>query len=299
MGARRITEAQIDHAIALRNQSRSFSQIAAIVGASEEAIRMKVVERIGGGRIYTIQDRARDYPREEARQLYLGDGVSLKAIANRYGIERQTLTNDFKRAGIPLRGRSAAMFTRMSKTTREERKRLADAANNAVRGKSQSHEWRVARAESRRRRVGIGEKALRSLLSERGYSIDPQRPVDVYNVDIAVDHVAVELHTGGVGQLAEPKYVRRLEHLFDRGYSVLFVFVSSERAIAENIEHVVADLERMRGLPPGSREHRVVRCHFNVEPFRRGDRNEFLPGKRTTERPKYSTVYPVDRSVSG
>jgi very-short-patch-repair endonuclease/DNA-binding CsgD family transcriptional regulator len=277
--------------MALRREGRSCREIALAVGASEDGIRLKLLRVGGPSRVYRPASNAKDFPREEAARLYV-EGFSLKALADRYGIERRTLAAALARAGVRLRGRSEAMFVRMARTPEQERKRLASAAHDAVRGKPKSHAHRCRLAATKTRRIGVGEEQLARLLRERGIDFTEQHPVEQYNLDFAVGHVAVELRAGGGNPLTNPKQRARFEYLAGRGWTVFYVLVASEHALAVNAEHVIADLDMLRSLPPGSGQHRMVRCHFQSEPFRRDEANKFLPGNRTTERPAYTVRDP-------
>lgn len=298
MGRLTINESDVDHAIALRQSGLSYREIAERINRSEDAIRVKCVQKIGGGRIYIRACNARDYPREEARDRYLL-GESIKSLSVEYGIQRATLTNDLRRSGVPLRDRSAAMFVRMSRTSEEERKRLTDAAHHAVRGCPHSESKRLRRAEVRGRRVGIGERELTDLFAERGHRVDPQAPVGFYNVDMLVDgSVAVELHSNAANPLRRTEQRQRLEYILDRGIRVLFIRFHDVASLDANIEHIIADVDALRRYPSTARQYRVVRCHYEIAPFARHKANNtFLPGPRTTKRPEYGTVDPVNDRV--
>jgi transposase len=193
------------------------------------------------------------------------DGASVKSLAERFGVSRGVIANRLKWQGITPRNRSEGMFLRMSQTSPEERARLAAAAHDAVRGRTVSRESKRLGAITRWKRllgVSPAEMSLAQMLHDRGLRPEPQFPIGIYNCDLAIHPVAVEVWGGGfhfTGKHAR-RTPERIRQIMNAGWDVLCLVVDSRRypltpAVAD---YIVSHVEAARQNPSAIREYRVV-----------------------------------------
>ena len=206
-------------------------------------------------------------------------GKSVKCLAAELGVSRPTLLRHFAEAGFRQRTRSEAMFTRMAHTTPSERKHLAEAANRASRGQKRSLEERLKRARAWEHTVskaGFGEAELVAWLTERGHECFWQKAVHVYNIDIAIPPVAVELSFGTSHPMRRTGAFdrRKIEYLTDHEWFVIYILLSDRSLFCEAIaDYLHTTIELVKRQPSMLGQYWVIRGsgkeHFSL----RRDRN--------------------------
>lgn len=155
-------------------------------------------------------------------------GMSVKAISENLGFSRSSIVIRLKKAGITQRGRSESMFLRMSSTSIEDRKKLVKSANQAMRSttKEQTIERLKKSAITKfqtKSKVGILEQYFIDHLTSKGLNCIPQFPFNVYNIDIAVGNIAIEIHNS----LSNPDRLihtrQRIIYLLKSGWIPVYV----------------------------------------------------------------------------
>lgn len=170
---------------------------------------------------------------EEIVNLYLC-GVSVKELAQRFGVSRTVIKHRLKASGLVVRDRSEAMLVRMANTSPEERSRLASAAHEAARGrvKPEAEKIRAARTRQERRTNASDQELLfAEWLKGRGIKVTPQLAIGPYNTDIGTDSVAVEIYGGGwhsAGDHAQ-RSPQRFRYLLDRGLTIVVIWTDKRR----------------------------------------------------------------------
>jgi transcriptional regulator with XRE-family HTH domain len=186
------------------------------------------------------------------------EGESMKSIAADLGISRNVVTRWLSDAGVEIRGRSDAMYARMANATPEQRAAWSDAAHAAVRGKKLSKATKRRRARAKSKRIGYGEKVLADAMLARGWKIEAQAAIDIFNVDIVIaKRIAVEPCAG-----TSPKKhtLFKIPHLINAG--LIPVVVSRARVINEsNVDKVIRLLDLLRREKPTKGEHWVIRSY--------------------------------------
>ena len=201
----------------------------------------------------------------EIIRLYTS-GVAEYAIAERLGLGRGVVKNRLVANGIERRGVKEAGLNRFAHTTAEERKRITEAANRAWRGTRRPKSFSQAQALKRESGIirinnDICEDKISERLAALGIEHVRQKAADIYNIDIAVGSVAVEVTRGTVKYRGgSAKESKRLVKLAELGYRVLAVETSDEEALVAHLDDVVAEIERLRGLPTFEGKYRMVRC---------------------------------------
>lgn len=265
MSRKKFTPDLLDRAkVLLQQDGASFTTVGRQLDVHGECLRVAMAKAgIVPDRGRRIAPNAKPFDEAEFIALYRA-GRSIKSLSSQLGAERKTLTDTLIRLGEPVRGRSAAMFTRMSQTSEEDRKKLAQRANEASRGKPKSIEHRdkiVLTRFARQTHVGAGEHSLANALRSRGVEVVTQAPCGTYNIDLlCLGRVAVEIHTASAFPATMPHHSERIKDLLDRG--VVPVYLCGPRAAVwwQTIaDQLIPFIEEASRFPAGSREYRVIR----------------------------------------
>ena len=226
-----------------------------------------------------IDHRIRQLPQDELIQLYT-NGMSVKQLAEKFGVDRGCITRNLIKQGIKPRNRSESMFNRMAFTSEEERKRLVQRANEAVRNRPAKRErlqkGSVTRSINRTKNlVGFGEDLLNSALIDLGFSVVSQYSFDIYSVDLLVNgNIAVEIVLGkGNPFLAKKNRIKTIE-LLNSGFGVIWVTATSKESFIANFSDVVTYIKAACLNPSFIGQYRVVRCKFETA-HARDERNRF------------------------
>lgn len=192
-------------------------------------------------------------------------GESILSIANGAPFSRPVITRVLRdRAGY--RDRRRAALNRYKRMAPADRSALANNAHLAA---------AIAREKSGQF-VGAGERKLAQWIRERGIEPVPQKAVGIYNIDVAIHPIAVEVHLSH----ASPKfsatcYRRRMEralYLIEAGWSILYVWDPSAKRITEGAaDYAVAFLQETNRNPSAIGEYRVIRGSGELFAFGRPD----------------------------
>lgn len=248
----------------------SAKEIAKSFGVTSKVITNRLVK--AGVRLRTVAEviKARGAPPglsdAEIVALYKS-GVTEQAVAHLDGRARPTIRRILLAHGVPIRGMREASAIRYAKTTPEERLRLTDAAHAAVRGITQSEEYRCQVALGRERnctQASPTEKMLAALIRERGIDVTPRKAIGRYNVDIALTESSIAVEVFGGNWHASGRhaatYRKRLDYIIDAGWLPLIVWDTGRFPIEHRAVNYIVSLHAIRrsGEPVGSQEH-VIR----------------------------------------
>lgn len=274
---RKFSVETLNQCIDLANAGYAVALIARTVGWCEEAVskRLKAagIKITKHGKRIMIDDA-------EIVRLY-NAGETEVAIAGLFNVSRQVIKRRLIANGIQRRGLKEAGLNHYAHTTAEERKRVTEAANRAWRGTKRPKSY--AQAQARRRetgvigtRIDICEDKISEHLAALGIEHVRQKAADVYNIDIAVGPVAVEVTRGTVKYRGgSAKESKRLVKLAELGYRILTVETSDKEALVAHLDDVVAEIERLRGLPSFEGKYRMVRCGRKNCTVIRNERGQF------------------------
>lgn len=194
-------------------------------------------------------------------------GVSEKELARRAGVSRSVIRRRLLARGIEPRGRSAATAAVMASLSEAGRQARTAPAHDAARGRKASFEELCAKAAAREitksGSVPLEGQLLRWL--ERRIEFGTmQKAVGPYNVDVALEEtrIAVEVFGGrwhASGRHAA-RHLERCEYLFDRGWSVVVIWVDARRRPfgVGAVDYIVALSQRHRTNPPSRPEYHVI-----------------------------------------
>lgn len=199
-------------------------------------------------------------------QRYLA-GRSVKQLAAELRVSRAIVTRTLNGLNVPLRGRSAAQFTKWSfiKQDRSWVERCLSKVWEARRGQTVSLGTKMRHAETVARKllqVTTMEKDIAMHLEYLGVIPSLQRTIGPYNIDIAIDksRVAVEIQTAYLsgGKSMRPE---RLNYILDHRWNVLIIFIpkSSGPYVASILaEYIVSFVKRTSSNPSISRQYGVI-----------------------------------------
>ena len=187
-------------------------------------------------------------------------GKSVKALAEQFHVSRNVILQRLHAVGIKQRNRSESMFLRMSQTSEEERKRLAQAAHEAKRGYTNSAETRHKMALAKNKRIGAFEQEFIDMLVSSGVSVFPQEPFLAYNLDIGCGNIAVEIHT----QIASPlssRHIKKLMECVKSGKNMIYVWISPRSFSVSDAcyKNVITIVQSVRMNPPSQCKYWVIR----------------------------------------
>lgn len=260
----------VDDAVKRYAAGESTEKIAKFFGCCAETIIKNLIEsgvRIRG-RNEAPRSRRITLDDSEIARRY-ASGESELSIANDLGVSRNVIARRIAASDLPRRGRSAAMFTRMAKTTEAERLRLTEAAHDAVRGKPQSFEHRVKIATGRQRLRSLDrrspiEVAISKMLADRGVPHTRNAAVGPYNVDFSLDpvRIAVEVFGGGwhAGGAYANRFFKRTKYLLDRGWDVVIVWVDPKKFPPGPgvVDQIISSTDFRRAYPSARSQYRVL-----------------------------------------
>jgi hypothetical protein len=257
---KKINASDLDHARTRRGNGASWTTIGRELRLHSESIReASIVAGFGGGRVYRPAPNAKPFPQDKCLAAYRA-GASVNALAGLFGVQRATMRYFLERQGEPIRGRSAASVTRFEHTSKELRQAQTKRANVAARGQPLTLEHQLRLAKTRCRRIGIGEVELARSLRERGFGVTEQVPIHIYNVDLLVGPVVVELRCDAAFPTKFERQRVRLEHILGAGYPVLYICFREYAAVQACLNYIVADLHGLHRLPSGRGQYRMVWC---------------------------------------
>lgn len=264
MNARRFTDDFVNNCIELNKSGLSLTNIAKRFRCAAGHLSIAMKKRGYDVLAETIKT---NIPQDELIELYTS-GWSVKKLAEKYAVSRNVITRRLIKQGIKPRNRSESMFNRMKFTSEEERKNLAKAANDAVRGKSAKRERLIKGSITRRRNpkfIGFGEDLLKNELVKIGLEVIPQFIFDIYNIDLLVDrHVAVEVKIGMANPLCIEKNRVKTKKLLDCDFDVIWINASSKESFIANLSNIVSYINIFCSNPSPIRQYRVIRCYFDT-----------------------------------
>lgn len=248
-----------DYLVHRHRAGATCQQIACEHGVSLHII-IKILRSVG------IDTSRRKIPVDmsQALPLYYA-GIGVAGIAMKMGVSRMVMVRAFGDAGIKTRNRSEQQSARMAATSPEQRKKLAQAAHDAIRGRPAKIE-RLELAAKTREKTGNIEKSvyeimLTDMLNARGISVTPQKAFGIYNCDIAADPVAVEVAGGHWHwhghHLARTQ--KRFNYIMNSGWHVLMIAVNASSPMTESVaDYVASYIQAARSNPTAPREYRVI-----------------------------------------
>jgi len=251
----------LDELVYWHNNGLSENELAAKFNASRTTVRRRLnmagVPLMGRERVRL--------PVNEMIELYQ-TGISENVIAARYNTSRTVVRNRLLKAGIAIRGQTEANRLMMSQRTPEEIARFTAPMHIAARGKKRTFEQLCNGAigkEQTQAHATESERLFASWLAERGLTPVLQKAVGPYNIDVAVQPIAVEIYGGGWHGQGDhaARSRKRFEYILNNGWAAVVIWVNRRYCplSVAAADYVVAFLEQVRSNPALIGQYRVIR----------------------------------------
>lgn len=255
--------ALIDHAIKLITESGlNIVEASNSIGIHKETLRKHLVAR--GIKVERKIKNLKELPDNEIISLY-ESGLSELELSKRFNVSRACIRNRLKHSTVKIRGQSEANIVSMGRMTFEQRQDRTRKANNALRGSKQSVQGREKRASgiemsAYEQMIGFGEKDLKDALNQRGIDAIWQKSCGIYNIDLAVGNVAVELKSGSSHLASSDKKRGRIKDLRESGFVSLYICFDCVDSLLQSIDYIISNINILNSNPPPLGEYRVIRC---------------------------------------
>lgn len=265
--SRKTKQATIDNVVKLATTTyMTQDEIAEAVGISVNVAGRIVRQFVPRENRFNYID---DAAKERIVAAFLA-GIGLSGIGRHLGIKGSATTfgNIISKAGYKTRNRSEQQKARMNRCTESEKAALTKKANIAATGRKVPHESKVKRAKSME---GLFNKRSRyeplvfNSLIEAFPNAIPSMAVDIYNLDIGIGNVAVEVFGGGWSYSDASrvnKYINRTKELAKLGINTLFVILSKESTVID-ADNLISQINILSRNPASACEYRVVWGDFN------------------------------------
>lgn len=252
---RPLDPAQLDHAIELYLAGEPLQKIQSTAGVSVTRLQL---ERTARG---IPPRKTLALPAEEIIAAYKR-GASEYALSMQYGVSRGPIRRILATGGVEIRGMSEAGIVRNEQMSMSERQRQTAAANRAARRRRSPQIQKLRHAlthEALGDSESTGEQMLFDMLIDRGLQPIKQRAIGVYNVDLALPPVAVEILGGGWHSM-KSVHAERTPYILDEGWHLLMVWDYEGRSALGPgaADYIVTFLNEIRRNPPATSQYRVV-----------------------------------------
>jgi hypothetical protein len=176
--------------------------------------------------------RRKDIPVKEVLELY-SNGNSELFIASKFKTARNVIRRILTDNSVTIRNGHEANLARFSNYTDIQKINITKSANKAMRNKPKSfhHESAIKQAISKeltKSKVGSFENSFIEEFTKKGFNPVSQKAVDVYNIDIAIGNIAVEIHVNTSNPHSHPFYRRRIEYLTNLGWNVIYIKITQK-----------------------------------------------------------------------
>jgi hypothetical protein len=201
---------------------------------------------------------------DDLRRRYLA-GESKTAIAKSFGVSPHVIAHRLEEVGIMKSATfSEARLIMHSRMTAEQSAAQAVAAHNAVRGMKRTHENLCNRSLGVERAGKFGsddEATLCRSLRRRGLTVIPQKAEGIYNIDLTVGTIAVEVGRHYPKGLARARMQERVEYLLDAGWTLVVVTTAKTfwQMGPGAADYIVALVEQSSSDPSLRSQYRVIR----------------------------------------
>lgn len=242
----------------------TIKKIATKNGVSTETISKTIKEKgikITNNYIRPLKTYKADLVKKIVQLHY--DGISVLQISKQCDIARPTVVTIIKREGITIRNGSEANIIRMRKLSPEQKSKLTEKAHEAIRGTKKTFEAKVKNAITKQKLGTMSEyeEVIYRGLLNAGLNPIPQLAVGIYNCDIAVYPVAVEIWGGGwhfSGRHAA-RFPERVKYFGNAGWSKLIIVITNHYPITdETMPNIIANIKQMSMDKPINGEYRMI-----------------------------------------
>jgi hypothetical protein len=238
-----------------------------VIELYRSGMSMKEIRNIFGCDYYRIQSivknipefknlksrRRKDIPFDKVIELY-NEGKSELYISKTFNTDRGTIRRMLVKNNVVIRNGSQANIIRFQNSTIEERKKVTQKANEAMKNMPDSFHVESSKKQAitkqkTQSKMGIFEDIIFNEFRKRKYKPVLQKAFDVYNIDIAVGNIAVEIHVNSSNPHTYSFYRKRVEYLTNRNWNVIYVKITQGGLNRISIDNVCRIIDFLRTNP--------------------------------------------------
>jgi hypothetical protein len=152
----------------------------------------------------------------------------------------------------------------MSQTSIPDRQKLTAASHVALKNKPRKFfiPATIAKALSKQRtlsKVGRGEIEVFTYLLQKELHPIQQLAVYVYNIDIALWPIAIEIHDTSSDPDRRPYFRKRIEYLLNSGWNVLYIKTWKAKPVRTTaLEYIISFFNELRFNKTGRCQYRMI-----------------------------------------
>lgn len=191
-------------------------------------------------------------------------GVSVYAIARKYSVDRNVIYRILRINGIKRRNSSEAQKLRYNKTNIKYRQNLTKNANEAIRNKPKefhhiiSLKQAIAKEKSLSK-VGQFELDIIKYLERKGFDPIPQKALTVYNIDIAIGNIAIEIHVNSGNPHNMLYYRKRIINILKSGWDVIYIKITKRGLNKAGLNQLISLINLTSSYPSKIRKYWMIR----------------------------------------
>jgi hypothetical protein len=251
----------IDRIISLYHSGMSIAKIRDIFSCNYYTIQNIV--RSDPDFVNFLNRRRRDIDFKKVIELYQS-GLSELAISKQFMTSRNVIRTILIKNNIKIRNGSDANIIRFKNSSEKQRKEITQKANKAVREKPKSfHEQNSIKQaitkENSKSKVGIHEEVFFEKFKSLSFNPILQKAFHVYNIDIAIGNIAVEIHVNSSDPHSFPIYKKRVEYLTNAGWNVIYIKITQSGLDRICIDNVCELINFIRSNPSFVSKYWMIR----------------------------------------
>jgi len=167
-------------------------------------------------------------PISDIKRMYIDDLISENAIAAKFGVSRNVIRRLLNENGIHVRNQSESESVKWSKMDAKQRAKQVESAHKAMLAKPPEFHRDSAIKQAISKEASLAkacdnEIAFINGFKKLGYTVTPQKAFGPYNIDIAINGTAVEIHGNGCHPHTHTYYRKRVMDLLKGGWSVIYI----------------------------------------------------------------------------
>lgn len=190
-------------------------------------------------------------------------GVGVAGVAKRLGTSPTVIAKYLAEKGFHLRNRSEQQAARMQSSTPDQIAKLTAKAHEAARNRTVSKEERIKSALTREGKPDSRSKydaAVFEIISQKYPEAIASKAIDVYNADIAIGPVTVEVFGGGwsiTDRSRVSRYIKRCKEIGEFGFHTIFFMVMKDSWLSDASE-LISTIDIASRYPTSPSQYWVV-----------------------------------------
>ncbi|MCS3667432.1 transposase-like protein [Salinibacter ruber] len=188
-------------------------------------------------------------------------GDSVQKIADAHDVSRTPINRILDNNNVSRRSASEANEIRFSNMSQSERSKLTNPANRALRNKSDQWKTSVSRKQAISKqktlnKIGKGEWETAAFFAKHDITPVMQKALGVYNLDVAVGSVGVEVHNAKGHPHTE--YRSRIQSVLESGWHIFYIKIRFEPLQELALMKAMEFFNAARQDPQIPRQYRLI-----------------------------------------